>query len=64
MDAITNDLVGVRLLIRAALAGAPPSETLGAMREELERREHEAGDLLRSVLVLLRGDTRPVRGGY
>ena len=63
-DAITNDLLGVRLFIRAALAGAPPSEPPGVMRKEPQRLQHEAGDLLQTVLVALGGDTRTASDGY
>lgn len=59
MDAIANDLVGVRLVIRAALAVPLPEGVTGAAREELLRQEREAGDLLRVVLLALGGDTWP-----
>ena len=51
MDAIANDLVGARLVLRAALAAPPPGEVSDARRQDLERREREAGDLLRAVLA-------------
>ena len=51
VDRIANDLVGARLVIRAALAAPLPGGASGARRQELERREREAGDLLRAVLA-------------
>lgn len=49
MDEIADDLVGVRLVIRAALALPPPGGISGASREALELREREATELLRVV---------------
>ena len=51
VDRIANDLVGARLVIRAALAASSPVGASCARREEFERREREAGDLLRAVLA-------------
>ncbi len=53
LDATANDLVGARLVIRAALASPPPRGPSGADREELERREREATEMLGAVLGLL-----------
>lgn len=50
VDDIADDLVGVRLVIRAALAVPPPGGISGASREALELREREAAELLRVVL--------------
>lgn len=58
VDAVASDLVGVRLVIRAALAVPPPRGALEAAREKLERREREAENLLRVVLVALWSDGR------
>ena len=48
---IANDLGGARLVIRAARAPPSPVGASCARREEFERREREAGDLLRAVLA-------------
>ena len=55
-DAVANDLVGARLVMRAALSGSPPAGVSGAAREELEPREREVKDLLGVVLAVLRRD--------
>lgn len=49
-DEIANDLVGARIVIRAALVAPQPSGLSEADREALELREREAADLLRAVL--------------
>ena len=53
VNRIADDLVGARLVIRAALAVPPPDGISGAAREKLRHREREAGELLRVVLVAL-----------
>ncbi len=55
VDAIANDLVGARLVIRAAFTAPPPGGVSGADREVLERHEREAGDLLHVVLDVVGG---------
>ena len=52
VDLMANDLVGVRLVLRASLL-APPTGATGAARDELELREREASDLLGAVLAVL-----------
>ena len=64
VDAVTNDLVGARLVIRAAVAVPPPNGVSGAAREDLQRQEREAADLLRTVLFAPGGGTRPARDGH
>ncbi len=54
VDALANDLVGARLVIRAALVVPPPCGVSGAARETFEAHEREAGDLLQMVLAALR----------
>ena len=53
VDRVANDLVGVRLTVRAALAAPPPAGVTGAARDGLQRPEREACDLLRAVLAFL-----------
>ncbi len=55
LDAIANDLVGARFVIRAALAVPSPHGASGAEREDLERGERKATELLDVVLSALRG---------
>ncbi|QIN81105.1 hypothetical protein GBA65_21975 (plasmid) [Rubrobacter marinus] len=53
LDLVANDLVGARLVIRAALLAPPPRAVFGEAREDLERLEREAAALLGVVLDVL-----------
>jgi hypothetical protein len=46
LEAIANDLVGARFVIRAAPAAPSPRGASGAEREDLERGERKATELL------------------